>query len=96
MATQRRAEGAYLDRRSDCTNQLCKRNAKELRKYNREQLEPRSVEPSGSSPKPDRVNHQDPVHDRADDRVGDLRQELRDGEDFRRVELTVGLSDERT
>ena len=95
----RRSEGevgAYLNRRSEGTNELCERHAKELREYDREQLESRPATLSGSVSKPDRVNHQNPVHDRADDRVGDLRQQLRDGEHFGRVKLTVGFADECT
>ena len=62
----------YLDRRSERTDELCKRDTEKLGKYDGEQLEPGSFESGGSGSKPDRVNHQNPVHDRADDRVGDL------------------------
>ena len=86
----------YLDRRGDRADKLPERDTEELREYDREQLESGPVESSGSSSKPNRIDHQNPVHDRADDRVGDLRQQLRDGEHFGRVESTVGFSDECT
>jgi len=57
----------YLDRRSKRANQLRKCDTKELREYDREQLESCSVESSGSRSEPDRVDHQSPVHDRAND-----------------------------
>jgi len=85
-----------LDRRGKCTNKLSKRNTKELCEYDREQLESSPVESNRSSSEPDRINHQNPVDDGADDRVGDLRQELRDCEHFGRVQSAVGLSNERT
>ena len=89
-------ERTYLNRRGNGTNQLRERDTKELREYDREQLEPSPPESFRSGSKPGRVNHQHPVHDRADDRVGDLGQELRDGEHLGRVESAVGFSDERT
>ena len=89
-------ERAYLDRWGKRTNKLSKRHTKELRKYDREQLESGPVESNRSSSKPDRINHQNPVDNGADDRVGDLRQELRDGEHFGGVQSAVGFPDERT
>ena len=88
---QEREKGTrtHLDRWGNRTDKLCKRDTKELREYDGEQLESRPVEPSGSFSKPDRINHQNPVHDRADDRVGDFGQELRDSEHFGRVESAV-------
>ena len=91
---ERETKKSYLNRRSDRTEELCKCDTEKFRKYDHEQLEPCSVESCGSTSKPDRINHQDPVHDGADDRVGDLRQDLRDGEDFGRVESTVRFSNE--
>ena len=89
-------ESTCLNRGSKCTNKLSKRNTEELREYDCEQLEPRPVEANRSSSEPDRINHQNPVYDGTDDGIGDLGQELRDGEHFGGVQSAVGFSDKGT
>lgn len=64
---------AYLNGRGKRTDKLSEGNPEEFRENYPEQLESCPIEPGGSMTKPDRVNHQNPVHDRTDDRVGDLR-----------------------
>lgn len=86
----------HLDGWGNRTNKLGEGNSEEFREHDREQLESGPVEPSRSTSVPNRVNHQNPIHDRTDDGVRDLRQELRDGENLRRVESAVGFTNEST
>ena len=89
-------KGTYLDGRRNRTNKLGKRDTKELREDDREQLKSGPAEPSRSMAKSNRVNHQDPIHDCADDRVGNFGQKLRDGKHLRGIEPAVRFTDECT
>ena len=65
--------GTHLNGWSNRTNKLSEGNTKEFREDDREQLKSGPVESSGPTSITNRVNHQNPVHDGADDRVRYLR-----------------------
>lgn len=73
---------------------LAEGNPEELNEEDNEQVEPSTVQTCGSLSEPDRIHHQNPVSHCADNREWDFRNELRESEDLRSIDPTMGLTNE--
>lgn len=83
-----------LDGRRNGTDELRKRDTEKLDEDEDEELEPSSVDTCSTLTESDRVDHQDPVQNGAEDRVRDLGDQLGDGERLGRVDPAVVFPNE--